>query len=275
MRELNRRVAQARSRRATPGELRDARERYKELQEELRRLELAPETRQGEDRLDRYERAQRLQALREEFQATAENPLQEPRNSMFLALIMTVASFLLCSFGAGGTYFALLLISQKPTAQSTADGFWQAVINRDYQTAHDNYFAPVLRVQLTSDQFVQEANATDALFGPIVSAVLSKQSGDQQTVAQLTYSVERTNSTTGKTVSYPVTLSLATHQGSWGITDMGATIVPTAAGVPAPPATPTPAHTPAHGTPSPTGSTGPGAGPDLLAEQRGFVLDGA
>jgi hypothetical protein len=271
MREFNRRVARARSRRASPDELREARERYKQLQEELRQLQLAPETRQGEDRLDRYERELRLQALREEFQTIAENPLMGPRNGTMLALIMTVASFMLCAFGAGGTYFALQLLNQKPTAQSTADGFWQTMIGQNYQNAHDNYFAPTLRVQLTSDQFVQEAQATDALFGPIVSDTLTKQSGDQQTLEQMTYTVERTNSTTGKTVSYPVILVLATHQGNWGITDMGNTIMPTAAGVPAPPPTPTGGPKSPHGTPSPHAYTGPASG-DALAERRSRAL---
>ena len=89
MRELNRRAAAVKSRRATPEELREAQERYKAIQDELRQLELAPETKHGEERIERYERELRIRALREEFQSVAETRLPEPRNGVVLALVMT------------------------------------------------------------------------------------------------------------------------------------------------------------------------------------------
>ncbi|HEY7779029.1 MAG TPA: hypothetical protein VIC85_02340 [Ktedonobacterales bacterium] len=246
----SRRMAAARSRRASPDELRAARERYKELQEELRQLEVAPETKNGEDRLDRYDRDLRIQALREEFQSLAETPLPPPRNGILLALVMTVGSFLLCAFCAGGTYTGLLLLNQKPTAQTTADGFWADMLAGSYTQAHDDYFAPSLRVALASQQFGIDAQNADTLYGKVTSAVVTKVAGDQQNNATITYSVQRT-APGGKVVTYPVTLTLANHQGNWGISDIGAAVTPHAAGVPAPAPTPTPKT-----TSPPTATTG-------------------
>jgi hypothetical protein len=246
----SRRMAAARSRRASPEELRAARERYKELQEELRQLDVAPETKNGEDRLDRYDRDLRIQALREEFQALAETRLPPPRNGILLALMMTVGSFLLCAFCAGGTYTGLLLLNQKPTAQSASDGFWSDVIAGAYTQAHDDYFAPSLRVALSSQQFAIDGQNADTLYGKVTSAVVTKVAGDQQTSAAITYAVQRT-APGGKVVTYPVTLTLSNHQGTWGIADIGAAITPHAAGVPAP----TPTATPKTASPTPTATT--------------------
>ena len=66
VRDLNRRrVARAKSHKASPRELREAKVRLKEIEEELRTVPLAPETKRGEDRERRYTRILRLRALRE------------------------------------------------------------------------------------------------------------------------------------------------------------------------------------------------------------------
>lgn len=259
MHELSRRVAAVRSRRASPEELREAKERYKAIQDEMLQLQLTPETKNGEERIDRYERELRIRALREEFQSIAETQLHEPRNGAMLALVMTVASFLLCAFGAGGAYFGLQLINQKPTAQSTADSFWSAIKSQDYPTVHQDYLSPTLRVSIAPDAFIKQAQLADTQFGVITSAALIKQGTDSTTFASLTYAVVRTNAR-GKTTPYTVVLLLETHQGNWGISDMGAAINPVQAGVPAP-ATPSPGSTPAAGlVPNP-----------LLAERRAIA----
>jgi hypothetical protein len=229
----------------SPDELREASERYKEIQEELRTMDLAPETRQGEERLDRYERELRLRAMREEFQANAEAQLPPPqRMGPMMALIMTVASFLLCSFCAGGTYFGLLLITQKPSAQSVADSFWSSMEARDYTTAH-TYFAP--SVPLTADQFDTQAKTADAQYGAVISATPSAhQEHSSQTVTVLNYNVRR-----GKGPIYPVSITLNTIQGSWGVADYGAALAPpTGTGGYPIPATPTPTVTPSAAVPN-------------------------
>lgn len=213
MRDVNRR-------RASPGELREASQRYKELQDELRQMDLTSEARHGEERLDRYERELRLQAMREEFQAGAETQLPTQQGGMKLALVMTVASFLLCSFCAGGTYFGLTLLTQKPSMQSVADGFWTSMEQKDYATAHDTYFSPTLKVQLSIDQFTTQANAADTQYGAVVSAALVNQEVGK-TTALLTYNVQR-----GRKPAYPVSITLESVQGNWGISDYGSTLSP-------------------------------------------------
>ncbi|HEX9057477.1 MAG TPA: hypothetical protein VF818_08070 [Ktedonobacterales bacterium] len=222
MREFNRRVANAQSGRATPEELREATQRYKELQDELRQMDLSPETRNGEERLDRYERELRLRAMREDFQANAETPLPQPRNSAMLALIMTVASFLLCAFCAGGTYTGLLLLNQTPNPQTAADAFWSALEGAssatDYQSIHDTYLAPSLRVAQSGDQFATLAMQADKQFGKVTSASLSKSDTATSNQATLTYTVTRTDAN-GAKKTYAVTLALTLRQNSWAISD--------------------------------------------------------
>jgi hypothetical protein len=204
---------------ASPEELREASQRYKEIQEELRTMELAPETRHGEERLDRYERGLRLQALRDEFQSNAETQMPLPaRGGPMLALIMTVASFLLCSFCAGGTYFGLLLITQQASPQSIADSFWGAMQLRDYTSAH-SYFSPT--VSVTADQFDTLAKAADAQFGAVVSAAFAGTESSSKTVAVLDYNIRR-----GKGTPYKVTLTMESIRGSWGIADYGSLLAP-------------------------------------------------
>jgi hypothetical protein len=229
MREFNRRrSAEAKSRRATPDELREATQRYKEIQDELRQLDLARETKQGEDRLDRYERELRLRAMREDFQANTDMPIPATRNPVMLALIMTVASFLLCAFCAGGTYYGLLLLNQTPTAQATADGFWADIIGGDYTAAHDDYLASTLAVAQSSDQFAKQAQAADQQYGKVTSAKLIQQNAPNKTQALLTYTVVRTDAK-GKTRSYPVILTLVLRQKNWSISDYGVLFTPSGA----------------------------------------------
>jgi hypothetical protein len=236
MREFNRwRRAVARGGGASRAELREASERYKEIQEELRTMDLAPETRHGEERLDRYERDLRLRAMREEFQANAEAQMPEPqRTGPMMALVMTVASFLLCAFCAGGTYFGLLLITQKPSAQNVADSFWSAMEAKDYTTAH-SYFAP--SVPLTTDQFDTQAKTADDQYGAVVSATLSPhQETASQTTMVVNYNIRRSKGSV-----YPVSITLDAVQGNWGVADYGAALAPPSGtgGYPSPTATPT------------------------------------
>lgn len=220
MREFDRRPAEAASGRATPEELREAAQRYKEQQEELRQMELMPVTKQGEERLDRYEREQRLQAMRDEFQDATGTYPRPPRNPAMLALVMTVASFLLCAFCAGSTYFGLQLLNQKPSATDVGNGFWTAMEAKDYTTAHDNYISPSLTLQLTADTFNTEAQQVDAQLGPVTSFALVRQTTNSTTSVSLTYAVTRTDSHNARHLAN-VTLILQQVRNNWGISDVG------------------------------------------------------
>lgn len=233
-RTRQRMLAQARSHRATPEELREAGKRVKEIEQEFRQLDLNPETRHGEERSERYSRLLRLREMREDFQTS--RPLEMPKqpNSYLLAIVMTVASFMLCASCVLGGIAGLQLVHQKPDPMAAASGFWYDMQNQRYTDLQSTYLSPTLRVQYES-QFLTLANTADQEFGIVTNATLTKQAGDMTSSAQLTYVVTRTNH-----ITYTTTIVLTLHSGTWGVDDLGATIDPTKAGIPAPATTPTP-----------------------------------
>ena len=236
-------LAGAKSRRATPEELRDASKRLKELEQELRQIELSPETKNGEERELRYQRLLRIRGMREDFQG--DRPLEDtsPSRSLMLAAVMVVATVLLVVSCVGGGIAALALVNQKPDPTATTSTFWDDMINQKYVDIHDNLLSPTLRVQYDQNTFVTLAQQADDNFGTVTNAVQTSESEDQQQqTAQLTYSVTRGSHT------YTVTLALVLHANSWGINGLGAAIDPTVAGLHAPTPTPT--------TPSATAPTG-------------------
>ena len=258
MREItrNRMTAVAKSRRATPEELKQARERIKEIDAELKQLELQPETKKGEEREKRYDRILRLRAMRDEFKDKF--PVnEEPRpNSLLLALVMTVTSFLICSFCAGGSYFAYAAINQKPDPIATAQGFWSDMEAQNYNDIHANFLSPTLRVGLDSATFNQTALLADTDYGLVTGAILDQNKVPKTDLTQL-QTVQLTYTVTRSKVTYSVTLELEVHLGQWGIGNLGGAIDPTQSGVPAV-ATPTPYPSP---TPTDTPTTVPGVTP--------------
>ena len=230
MREFNRRqMAAARSRRATPGELREARERLKEIDTELQQMELLPETKNGEEREQRYERILRLRAMRDEFARKV--PPQKPHhaNGILLSLFMLVGSVLICGVCAGGSFFVLCFITQKPDPTVTSSGFWDDMKSQDYVDLHENLLYPTLRVQRTTNIFVSDARATDDLYGKVTDAQLISVPDNATEVenVKITYLVTR-----GKNVRYNVTLTLQLHTNTWGISDFGNTFSPVGPNVP-------------------------------------------
>ncbi|HET9110900.1 MAG TPA: hypothetical protein VFN78_08765 [Ktedonobacterales bacterium] len=246
--------ALAKSRRASPEELREAQKRVKEIDAELRQLELQPETKQGEDREARYERALRLREMRDEFESRF--PTRGPRqpNSLMLALVMTVGSFLTCAFCAGGFYFAFTALNYNAGPTGTASLFWSDVQSQNYQDVYLNVLATNLRLQFPQAQFVGDASQADSDYGKVTKVTLvdnSAASKSNVSNATLTYTVTRTKA--GKATTYKVKLVLASVNNNWSVTDMGASIYPTEGGAP-----PINSATPgANTTPSATGTAGP------------------
>lgn len=242
--------AVAKSRRASPEELREAQARIKEIDAELRQLELQPETKQGEERQARYERMLRLREMRDDFESRF--PMRPPRqpNSMVLALVMTIGSFLTCAFCAGGFYFAYSALSFNPGPTATAQLFWTDAQSQSYQDIYLNLLGSNLRLQIPQAQFSHDAAQADSEYGHVTSATLENQSGDN-TSATLTYKVTRTKA--GKATTYTTKLVLASSNNSWSVTDIGAAIYPTEGGAP-----PTGTETPGANTaPAATKSSGP------------------
>ncbi|MGZ3583787.1 MAG: hypothetical protein ACXWQR_17035 [Ktedonobacterales bacterium] len=246
-RDRQRAMAGAKSRRATPEELREAGKRVKEIEQEMLQIDLLPETKNGEDRESRYTRVLRLRDLRDQFTARRPLEVQEQPNSLLLSVVMFVAAFVLCAVCAGGAFVGAQLINQKPNPTDTASAFWTTLEgdSSGYGAIQSTYLSPVLRVQYTQQQFVAQALQADTDFGRVMSAVQTSQPvGDLNQSVTIKYHVKR-----GTHNEYDATLTLTLHAGAWGIDDMGAAINPTAAGLPAPSPTPTT-------TTSPTGNTG-------------------
>jgi hypothetical protein len=243
VRDLNRRrIAKAKSHKASPRELREAKQRLKELEQELRTVSIAPETKRGEDRARRYTRVLRLRALREDFEQRFPYDKRPHANSLVLSLVMFVSAFAVCACLAGTVVGGYNLLTAKPDPTGTGASFWDSVTSQDYATAHDSYLSPTLRVQQKTDSFVLQARQTDTDFGPVTNATLTKkQVNSSNDSATLLYTVTRGTSTT-----YPVTLTLTIFNGAWGVSELGATFQPTLTGVPAPSptASPSPSVTP-------------------------------
>ncbi|MGO8947630.1 MAG: hypothetical protein ACLQUY_08200 [Ktedonobacterales bacterium] len=245
-------MAEAKSHRASPDELREASKRVKELEQELlTSVQLLPETKQGEDRLERYSRVLRLRALRDDFMSA--RPLQADHPSgMILALVMAVAAFMLCGFCAGGALVGLQVLNYKPSASDTGTAFWEAVEAQNYSLVYSNYLSPTLRVEYDDpNQFAQLAEPADSYYGVVTNFSLSEQAGDLTQNATLTYVVTRGTSSSARV--YKATLTLVLFAGSWVISDLGSSLVPSVGGSLPPPPTPTP--TPAN-TATPLPPTG-------------------
>ena len=250
MREITRTrlAAQAKSNRATPEELREARDRLKEIEAELTQIGLLPETKNGEEREKRYERVLRLREMRDDFERRY--PIRRPRqpNSLTLALVMTVASFLVCALCGGTFYAAYSYFTLKPDPVATGDLFWSDMKSQSYGDIRSNLMTAVLRVSTDPGQFSSTAEQTDKQFGVVTAYTLTSELGDLTQNATLVYSVTRTQGSHKTT--YSATLQLQYASGSWAISNYGSAFTPPATG-----ATPTPGSSV---TPTPTGTTTPG-----------------
>lgn len=244
MRDINRSrmAAAAKSRRAKPEELREARNRVKEIDSELRRLDLSPETKHGEEREQRYERVLRLRQMRDEF--TSKYPALEQRgtNSIVLAAAMTIMSFLVCAFCAGGFYFAYNALTFNPGPSSVAMSYWSDLQSQNYQDAYSNMLSPSLRGQVTLQQYLGDAQQADSDYGPITAATLVSQSGDLKSNAKLVYKVTRLKKG-GAPIIYNATITMGAVNNAWGVDDVGASIYPTLGGVKPVPGSVTPSAT--------------------------------
>jgi len=235
VRERNRRqMARIKSRRASASELREAKVRLKELQEEFRALDLRRETKKGETREERYARTLKLRTMREQFEMAHPYDKRPHANSLLLSLVMIVSSFLLCGFVGGGAYVGFRLYTAKPDPVSTANAFWADMKSQQYTDLYVSYFSPTLQLQVKEADFVTTAKQADTDFGFVTDATPSKSQVTADT-ASLTYRVTRTNQNSGKTKTYEATLALQLINGSWDVGDLGTAADPNQAS-----ATPTP-----------------------------------
>lgn len=245
MRDINRSrmAAAAKRRRATPDELREARNRVKEIDAELRQLDLLPETTRGEDREQRYERVLRLRQMREQFTSQYPALEQQGMNSMLLAGMMAILSLLTCVFCGGGFYFAYSALTFNPGPDSVATSFWSDIEAQNYQDAYGNMLSSTLRGQINLQQFLSDAQQADTDYGPVKTATLVSPPGDPTTKAKLVYKVTRQKKGQAP-ITYNATILMTAQANTWGITDLGASIYPTLGGVKPVPGSATPSASP-------------------------------
>jgi hypothetical protein len=236
-----RRMARAKSHRASAGELAEAKVRVKEIEQELAQIPLLIETTHGEDREARYARVLKLRMLRQEFEAQHPYDKRPHANSLLLSFVLVVASFIFCAAIGLTAYGSYRFLTDKPDPVSTATNFWSDMETQQYKDAHANFFSPTLRVQEPASTFSNDAGAADATYGPITAAVLTSKQADAST-ATLTYKVTRTPAS-GKAVVYTTTIVMELFQGSWGVSNLGATINPSQGGAVGPSPTPSPSPT--------------------------------
>jgi hypothetical protein len=249
VRENNRRkMARIKSRRASARELREAKMRLKEIEQEFKYIPLRPETKRGEDREARYTRILRLRSMRAQFEAVHPIDKRPHANSILLSLVMIVSTLLFCACTGGVAYASLKFLTQKPDPIATANDFWSNMktANSDsYATVFQNDFSPTLRAQQTQKQFSDAATQTDVDYGPVTNAVLTAQQVTGST-ASLSYNVTRVSPLTQKKTTYQTTLGMELFSGAWTVSDLGATIDPTQAGAGSPTGTPSPTATKTH-----------------------------
>ena len=246
MRDINRSrmAAVAKRRRATPDELREARNRVKEIDAELRQLELSPETTRGEDREQRYERVLRLRQMREQFTSQYPALEQQGTNSIVLAAMMAILSLLTCVFCGGGFYFAYSALTFNPGPDSVATSFWSDIQSQNYQDAYSNMLNSTLRGQLNLQQFLSDAQQADTDYGPVKAVTLVSESVDSaKTNAKLIYKVTRQKNGQAA-ITYNATVLMTAQGNVWGITDLGASIYPTLGGAKPVPGSATPSVSP-------------------------------
>jgi hypothetical protein len=248
VRDINRSrmAAAAKSRRATPEELREARNRVKEIDAELRQLDLSPVTKRGEDREQRYERVLRLRQMREQFVSQYPALEQRSMNSLVLAGAMAIMSLLTVVFCAGGFYFAYSALTFNPGPDSVVTSFWADVQAQNYQDAYSNMLSSTLRGGINLQQFLSDAQQADTDYGPVTDVALLSKSGDTSN-AKWVYKVTRKKKGESPII-YNATIQLAVQGNTWDISDLGASIYPTLGGV---------KPVPGSGTPTPSPSATP------------------
>jgi hypothetical protein len=201
----------------------DVEARYREIQEEMQRLDLSPEATHGETREARFERRQRLKALRSEFDSMARVPLarrQRQRTGMTV-LLMAGMAVLLCVLSVGGGIALENILSRQPDLSSVATGFMDAIKAQDYSTAHS-----YIPSDSDAQAFGQKAEAADSAYGPVTGYLKISQTGGAsgQTNGTITYQVSRNaggqglnGSTPTKIKPYIVIIQFVYTGNSWSV----------------------------------------------------------
>ena len=144
------------------------------------------------------------------------------RRRLFIwSFVFIICALLACGIGyAAVNFFAAINASQGPA--NTVTDFLSNLQSQNYNTAF-NDLAPTLTIQMTAQQFTQQAQEDDHCYGPVTdysevgdSAVTSTD-GKTQSYA---YNITRTLSGKAKTYQMHITMQ-QDSTGSWKISNYG------------------------------------------------------
>ncbi len=200
----------------------DVEARYKEIQEELQRLELSPEATSGESREARFARLQRIKALRREFDRMSRVPFSRRRrqNTAFTVLAMFGIAVMLCALSIGGGMLLAAQLNRPPDVSSTATHFLDDIKQSDYSDA----FQYLSRGFVPLD-FNREGSDEDTKLGPVTNYQQISQTGGKSgdTTGSATYKITRQGT---KDIPGPITYDVVfifnyTTAYGWQIADYG------------------------------------------------------
>jgi hypothetical protein len=159
-------------------------------------------------------------------QRKTSSPKRIRRNAFILVGVFIVCALLACGIGyAAFNYVSGLTTSSG--AATTANDFLIALSTRNYDQAYQD-LDPAITLQLSEDEFKQQAQSNDRCFGPVTNYTEVPDSATAQengTTLSYTYSVTR-----GKVLK-PYSLRLTLQQnldrsGDWKISSYGDSLGP-------------------------------------------------
>lgn len=195
----------------------------KELQERMADVASPSASLVGEveTREERYERHQRLESRRREFQQSAQIPLSKrirPQPFTALALISIMVFLFIAAFFGGS--IATSYINQRPTIDAVETSFWHAMLINDYYTAQSSIDP---RVD-TPQRFNNLATVATQAMGHITGYQKVSATAQGTSTYVVTYKVKRSG---GDTVKQPTETTvilryyLNPNVNKWYIVDLG------------------------------------------------------
>src|SRR5579884_2084390 len=139
-----------------------------------------------------------------------------------IILICAIVAFMI-AYGAANLFRSINQAAPSATVGSNFVSDISAVNGStpDYDTAY-SYLAPSIRIELTPDQFKQQAQCDDRTYGEVTNySEVAGSATTTDTTASYTYAITRTNTHTNlsKTYKLHLTLQKATDgSGTWVIT---------------------------------------------------------
>lgn len=155
-----------------------------------------------------------------------QKPRSVRRRLLVWGFVFIVCALLACGIGfAAVNFFSAINASQGPA--NTVTDFVSNLQSQNYNSAF-NDLAPTLTIQMTSQQFTQQAQEDDHCYGQVTdysevanSATTSTSSDGKTKTQSFTYNITRTLNGTAKTYQMHISLQQDNTTGNWRISSYG------------------------------------------------------